>query len=132
MSAAETVATAGREAGERLILLGPVDQFPPGSRLQVDVGRLSIAVFNVEGRYYAIYGRCPHQSAPLSRGKLQGTVVCDETTGWETVWMHEGEVVVCPGHAMEFHLKTGQAFGYGFKLRTFDVWVENGSLFLKI
>jgi nitrite reductase (NADH) small subunit len=129
---AETATATGRQGRERLVRLARAEELPPGSRLQVDVGRLSIAVFNVDGRYYAIYGRCPHQSAPLSRGKLQGTVVCDETTGWETVWAHEGEVVVCPGHAMEFHLRTGHAFGYGFKLRTFEVAEEDGWLFLRL
>jgi nitrite reductase (NADH) small subunit len=121
-----------RERRGRLLRLGSAADFPPGSRLQVEVGSLTVAVFNVEGRYYAIYGRCPHQFAPLSRGKLQGTVICDETTGWETVWAHDGEVLVCPGHAMEFHLPTGKAFGYDFKLRTFEVRVENGWLFLRI
>jgi nitrite reductase/ring-hydroxylating ferredoxin subunit len=111
--------------GKRRVAVAPVDEFLPGARVEIKVGKIDIAVFNVNGEYFAIFGICPHQSAPLSRGRLQGTVVCNEHTNWEKEWAHDGEVLVCPGHAMEFDLKTGKAFGYGMKLRTYDVIVED-------
>ena len=107
----------------RRISVAPISEFPSGTRMEISLGSIKIAVFNVDGQYYAIFGRCPHQSAPLSRGRLQGTVICDAETGWEKQWAHEGEVLVCPGHAMEFDLKTGRAFGYNMKLRTYEVVV---------
>ena len=110
----------------RRVVLGRVEDFAPGARMEVKVGSTVIAVFNVDGNYYALYGRCPHQSAPLSRGRLQGTVICNAETGWETQWAYEGEILVCPGHAMEFHVKTGQAVGYDLKLRTYPVVVADG------
>lgn len=110
---------------KRKIPICPVEDFPPGTRKEVRTGNTTIAVFNIDGEYHAIYGHCPHQFAPLSRGKLQGTVICSEETEWETRWVHEGEVLVCPGHAMEFHVKSGEAFGYQLKLRTYEVIVEN-------
>ena len=116
----------------RRIVLGRVEDFPPGTREEVKVGSTVIAVFNVDGDYYALYGRCPHQFAPLSRGRLQGTVICNAETGWETQWAYEGEILVCPGHAMEFHVKTGQAVGYNLKLRTYPVIVEDGLVKLVI
>ncbi|MBV7337620.1 Rieske 2Fe-2S domain-containing protein [Chloroflexi bacterium TSY] len=117
-----------RRRSARKITIAPVDDFPPGTRMEVQVDRVVIAVFNIGGQYYALYGRCPHQSAPLSRGRLQGTVICNAETGWETEWVHDGEVVVCPGHGMEYHVKTGKAFGYNFKLRTYEVVVEEGEV----
>ena len=110
---------------ERKVAVAPVDDFPPGSRMEIKVGKINIAVFNVRGEYFAIFGICPHQSGPLSRGRLQGTVVCNAHTNWEVEWAHDGEVLVCPGHAMEFDLRTGKAFGYGMTLRTYDVIVED-------
>ena len=110
---------------KRKVTVAPVDEFPPGARVEINVGKIDIAVFNVRGEYFAIFGICPHQLAPLSRGRLQGTVVCNEHTNWEKEWAHDGEVIVCPGHAMEFDLRTGKAFGYGLKLRTYDVIVED-------
>lgn len=114
----------------KAVSLGTVDAFPPGSRREVKVGRQTIAVFNIDGEYHAIYGLCPHQFAPLSRGKLQGTLICGEDTDWEKEWAYDGEVVVCPGHAMEFHVKTGKAFGYDFSLRTYDVVIDDGEILL--
>ena len=109
----------------RKIAVAPVDEFPAGARMEVKVGNINIAVFNVRGEYFGIFGICPHQSAPLSRGRLQGTVICNADTNWEKEWAHDGEVLVCPGHAMEYDLRTGKAFGYGMKLRTYEVVVED-------
>ena len=119
---------ARRNRSQRKITVAAVDDFPPGTRMEVQVGRVLIAVFNVGGDFYALYGRCPHHSAPLSRGRLQGTVICNADTDWETEWAHEGEVLVCPGHGMEYHIRSGKAFGYDFKLRTYTVVVEDGQV----
>lgn len=121
-----TISTEAVTTDKAKITLSTVADFPPGARLQVKVGAAMIAVFNINGDYRAIYGRCPHQFARLSQGRLQGTVICNEQTHWETEWAYEGEILTCPGHAMEFHLKTGEAIGYGFKLRTYKVVVEDG------
>lgn len=122
--------SASDQAAGRKVVIAPVAEFPPGARMEVKVGSTLIAVFNIAGNYYALYGRCPHQFAPLSRGRLQGTVICNAHTDWETEWAHDGEVLVCPGHAMEFLVKTGQAIGYNLKLRTYPVVVENGMVTL--
>ena len=119
-----------RSLSQRRIFVAQLNDFPPGTRMEVQVGRVLIAVFNVGGDFFALFGRCPHQSAPLSRGRLQGTVICNADTCWETQWAHEGEVLVCPGHGMEYDIRSGKAFGYDLKLRTYDVVVENGQVFL--
>ena len=111
---------------QRKIPVAALNDFPPGTRMEVKVGSVQIAVFNVGGDFYALYGRCPHQSAPLSRGRLQGTVICSADTSWETEWAYDGEVLVCPGHGMEYHIRSGKAFGYDLKLRTYEVVVEEG------
>ena len=110
---------------QRKIPVAPLSDFPPGTRMEVRVGSVQIAVFNVDGEFFALFGRCPHQSAPLSRGRLQGTVICNADTCWETQWAHEGEVLVCPGHGMEYNIRSGKAFGYDLKLRTYEVMVED-------
>ena len=119
-----------KSRSKRKVPIMPAVDFPHGARVEVQVGRVHIAVFNIEGEYYALYGRCPHQSAPLSRGRLQGTVICNEETCWETKWGHDGEVLVCPGHGMEYHVRSGKAFGYDLKLRTYEVVVEEGQVML--
>jgi len=123
---------APAEAEGRRIPVAAVADFPPDTRMEVKVGNALIAVFNIAGTYRAIYGRCPHQFALLSRGRLQGTVICNAQTNWETEWAHEGEVLVCPGHAMEYLVKTGQAIGYNLKLRTYPVYEEDGVVILVV
>ena len=115
---------------QRKIHIAPLIDFPPGTRMEVRVGSVQVAVFNVGGDFFALYGRCPHQSAPLSRGRLQGTVICNADTCWETQWAHDGEVLVCPGHGMEYNIRNGKAFGYDLRLRTYEVAIEDGQVML--
>lgn len=49
----------------------------------------AIAVFNVEGQFYAIDNDCPHRQGPLARGRL------------------EGATIRCPMHGWLFDLRTG-------------------------
>jgi nitrite reductase/ring-hydroxylating ferredoxin subunit len=45
-------------------------------------GTDSIAVFNVDGRLYAINDVCPHEGGPLSEGMLDGTQLTCPWHGW--------------------------------------------------
>ena len=120
-----------REAAQRekkTVAIAAVQDFPPGARVEVRIGSRKIAIFNVDGHYYGIHGICPHQFAPLAEGRLQGTVICNAETGWQKKWAYDGEIIVCPGHAMEFHVKTGKAIGYDLRLRTYEVLVEDGEV----
>ena len=67
----------------------PTDLKPGESRV-VQVDGQEVAVFNAEGRFYAVSNRCPHRGGPLARGHLEGTAVR------------------CPLHGWLFDLKTGQ------------------------
>lgn len=48
---------------------------PPGGALAVDVEGLRLALFNIDGTYYAIEDTCPHSGGPLSEGYVEGTQV---------------------------------------------------------
>jgi nitrite reductase/ring-hydroxylating ferredoxin subunit len=49
-----------------------------------------IAVFNVDGRLYAVQATCTHMGGQLCEGAL---------------W---GEIVTCPWHGSEFNVRTGE------------------------
>ena len=87
-----------------------VDQFAPGSCQTLALGSLNIAVFNVDGRYYAIEDRCSHDN-----GMLSGGVCCDT-------------VIECPRHRARFSLETGEALSPPAyePIGTFPVRVEQG------
>lgn len=63
---------------------------PPGTAIVVEAKGKKIAVFNVDGRIYAINDQCPHAGGNLSEGLVAGTVV------------------TCPWHAAEFDVTTGK------------------------
>ena len=67
------------------------EEFP---RLEIIDGK-EVALFNVEGRLYAVGNRCPHRSGPLVQGKV------------ETVPETGKPAVRCPIHGWLFDLKTG-------------------------
>ena len=39
-----------------------VEDLPPGSYLQMEVDGITMAIFNVDGRYYAIEDICSHEA----------------------------------------------------------------------
>lgn len=62
---------------------------PAGSGKTVDLNGKPVAVFNVEGAFYAISDTCMHRGGPLGEGEL------------------EGKIVVCPWHAWRYDVTTG-------------------------
>ena len=46
-----------------------------GSGTTVYLGATPVALFNVDGQYYAIHNDCPHEDGPLGEGSLCGSVV---------------------------------------------------------
>ena len=70
----------------------------------------ALAVFNAGGgRYYACGPVCPHEDGPLAEG-----------------WL-EGEVVVCPWHGFDFHLRSGRCrVDEDLAIPVFPVRVDDG------
>lgn len=88
-----------------------------GDSLGTEAGGIEIAVFNVDGDLYAIQNVCIHKQGPMYQGDL------DE----------DNCSVYCPWHSWEFDLETGQfAVDETKQLRTFDVEVENGEIWVEI
>ena len=69
---------------------GSADTLVPGSHVVVDVDGVEVAVFNIDGEYFAIEDICTHDGGELACGDL------------------EGDVIVCPRHGAKFSLRTGE------------------------
>ena len=39
---------------KRKVAVAPVNEFPPGERVEIKVGKINIAVFNVKGEYLSL------------------------------------------------------------------------------
>ena len=59
-----------------------VNDVPVGKGYSWEVNNRVIAIFNIEGRFYAIDDACPHMGASLSAGYLDGCVVACPLHAW--------------------------------------------------
>ncbi len=111
-------------------VVGNLSDFPEGSHKVVRVGRREVGIFNVRGRLYGLPNLCPHQTGPLCEGKAAtGTLVAREENDWRFEWTHEGEIVACPWHGLEYHIPTGRCLAFpNITLRRYEVVVESGKV----
>lgn len=107
--------------------IGTLADFPVGTHRVVTIGRREIGVFNIRGTLHGLPNVCPHQTGPLCESPATtGTLVSSEETGWTPEWVHDGEIVICPWHGMEYHVPTGQCLAWpNVKLRTYEVVVDD-------
>lgn len=82
--------------------IAEIADIPPGAGRAFKVGGRSIAVFNVEGKLYAIDDSCPHQGSSLAMGSLDGCVV------------------TCRSHGMKVNLTPGQP-GSGMDVNSYPL-----------
>ena len=75
--------------GGQGVRIGRAADVPAGSGRVFEAAGRTLAVFNVDGRFYAIDNECSHRGGPLGDGDL------------------EGHVVLCPWHAWRFRLSDG-------------------------
>lgn len=105
-------------------LIGTTAEIGPGQRKLVEINGTSIGVFNVNGVYYALRNRCPHQGAPLCQGSLKGTALPSQPG--EYLWAREGEILRCPWHGWEFDVTTGRSVcsPQKVRVRTYEVTID--------
>ena len=109
--------------------VGPAESIPPGEHRVVSAGERQIGVFNINGEFYALANACFHQNGPLCRGRVSGTLIADADSAYKPQWRLEGEVVICPWHSLEFHIKTGRCLAHADrKVPTYPVRVRDGVL----
>jgi nitrite reductase/ring-hydroxylating ferredoxin subunit len=108
-------------------IVATVDEIPPGSRKIVEVAGRSIGVFNVNGEFFALLNRCPHQAGPLCEGYTLGFL--RPGAPGEYHYSRPGEILRCPWHGWEFDIRTGQSWfdPKQVRVRRYEVAVEPGA-----
>jgi len=93
-----------------------LDELPPGSRKLVDFDGRTIALFNVNGKLYAIDDVCTHDGGPLAEGEL------------------EGYEIICPRHGARFDVRNGAALCMpAFEpVATHEVKLEGNDILVKL
>lgn len=93
------------EPSPAFVRIAHVRDLPPGQGRAYSVGRYEVALFNVDGAFFAIENSCPHQGGPLAEGWLEGTLVTCPWHGWcfdvRTGKMTLGEFAQVPRFALE-------------------------------
>ncbi len=86
-------------------------------RKTVDADGISVAVFRIGSKYYALENTCPHQGGPLGDGDFV-----------------DGATVACPWHGWTFDVRTGlnTKFPDTIKIKTFPVKVEGEDIKITI
>ena len=92
----------------RWITVAKVNELAPGQYKTLEIDGEPIAVFNIDGKFYAIQDVCTHDGGVLTGGTV------------------EGSIITCPRHGAQFDITTGAVLRMpAFEpLPTYEVRVE--------
>lgn len=71
------------------VRVAAVSDIPNGEGRPFEIGDTEVAIFNVDGTFFAINNLCKHQGGPLGEGEL------------------DGKVVTCPWHDWTYDVTSG-------------------------
>ena len=72
------------------VKVASANEIAPGQARLINIKGEEIALFNIEGVFFAIQNACTHEEGPLVEGDIEG---------------HE---VTCPWHGARFDVRTGE------------------------
>lgn len=103
------------------------DEVAPGEAKAFTVEGREIAVFNLDGEYFALSNRCPHEGGPLACGRIVGLFDADEPGRYR--YSPERRLLKCPWHGWEFDVRTGRSWCDPRRLRaqSYAVSVAHGA-----
>ncbi len=100
----------------KTVTVAQTTDLAPGTGKVVQADGRNIALFNVDGTFYAIDNTCTHRGGPLGQGSLSG------------------DTVECPWHGAHFNVKTGAVTRppAGAGVRSFPVKVEGNDVLVEV
>jgi len=112
-------------------VVAEVGEIPPNGRKLVEVKGRRIALFHVDGEYFALTDRCPHEGGSLCAGRVAGRLTAAEPGRYE--YDPDRRMLQCSWHGWEFDLRTGQSWcdPESIRARTYAVTVEPGEALAK-
>ena len=98
------------------IPVGDAGDVAPGTAVRIVAGGEELAIFNVDGQFYATIDVCSHDEASLADGELFG------------------HVVECPLHGARFDVRTGKALSLPavYPVKTYEIRVVDGQLQVRV
>jgi len=97
-----------------LMRAAKTDEIPLGAVREFQVDGKTLAIANVDGKFYAIDNTCLHRGGPLGQGVLSG------------------KIVTCPWHGWQYDVTTGKLAAnpsagvqcYPLRIRGDDIWMD--------
>ncbi|WP_089174011.1 Rieske (2Fe-2S) protein [Bosea sp. AS-1] len=108
-------------------VIAPACDLSPGERLVAEVAGRKVVIFNLDGEFFGLFNRCPHQGGDLCRGRTTGLVEAGAEPG-EYSYTRRGEILRCPWHGWEFDIRTGKSRAEPGRIRakTYGVEIRRG------
>ena len=102
-------------ATAQTLVVGGIDDLRPGACVSFELPDGSeLAVYNVNGEYYATENYCPHRGARLTEGAL-----C-------------GHVIECGLHGWQFDVRSGECLTVVDRIKTYKVKLEGGLIKVEV
>ncbi len=100
----------------KTVKVAEVTELGPGEGKTVEVEGVSLALFNVDGTYFAIANACTHVGGSLGEGALIG------------------KEVTCPLHGAQFDVTSGKVLGGPARsdVKSFSVSLEGDDVMVKV
>ena len=98
------------------ITVGRVEDVPEGRGATVELLEgTELALYHVNGKFYAIENFCPHKGAPLADGELRG------------------HTIECAWHGWLFDVRTGSCLNRPSEpVETYEVVIEDGWIKIRV
>ena len=98
-----------------MVKIAQTSDLSPGTGKVVQADGKAIALFNVDGNFYAIDNTCPHRAGSLGQGAL------------------DGSAVTCPRHGWQFDVTTGDCLNRrGTKIDRYAVQIDGEEVLLTL
>lgn len=96
------------------IQIAKVSELVPGKYKSIEIEGDRIALFNVNGKFYALKDMCTHDGGILTGGTLQGSII------------------ECPRHGARFDVRTGAVVRLPayVRVKTYSVSIEDDAVFV--
>jgi 3-phenylpropionate/trans-cinnamate dioxygenase ferredoxin subunit len=108
-------------------VVATTSEIAAGSHKVVTVAGREIVVFHVNGQFFALLNRCPHEGAPLARAACVAHLKSNAPGHFQRTRV--GEMLRCAWHGWEFDMRTGQSYcdPQRLRVRSYPVAVEAGA-----
>jgi nitrite reductase/ring-hydroxylating ferredoxin subunit len=92
------------------------EEINSGKGKELTVNGIINALFNANGKYYAVEALCRHQDGSLAPGRI------------------DGEIVECPLHSWHYNVRTGELLDYlqGVALTTYNVDINGNDIYVDV